>query len=151
MLPPSDLTPQHAQTVARAKAWGAAILRIAQYLTLMMAWVAPAAAQIHGASGTARPAGRTSVVRVSYSEPPSQAVQNLSLQVDLQRSGLDSAREPRLSVAVQKASSRSPLLFPTIGLFAGAIVGYLVGRSDEPDVMIPGYSLPFLLERPPDS
>lgn len=48
--------------------------------------------------------------------------------------------EDRLSVAMkQEESGRSPLLFPTIGLFAGGIVGYFVGRSDEPDIMIPAY------------
>ena len=47
--------------------------------------------------------------------------------------------EQRLDEIFQQDSSRSPLLFPTIGLFAGAAVGYFVGRSDEPDIMIPGY------------
>ena len=118
------------------------LLRMMRFcMPLMLLWAtAPVAAQEQPGSREPHLEQRTSVVLSFVGDSPWQSGRNISLPLFT-----DGARLPRdvngrlYETLQQEKGGRSPLLFPTIGLFVGAITGYFVGRDNEPDTMFPAY------------
>ena len=118
------------------------LLRMMRFwMLLMLPWAtAPVAAQEQPGFRGPHLEQRTSVVLSFVGDISWQSGQSISLPLFTDRAGAPLDLNGRLHEALQQEEGgRSPLLFPTIGLFVGAIAGYFVGRDNEPDTMFPAY------------